>query len=115
MKKCSYCGRENEDAATVCGECGTEFKAPEMSPEEEAKLKDPAEALVTVAAFDDFNQAAVLKTRLEGAGIETIIPEEFAMNIFSINKPVEERFTVRVAAKDVAAAKEIMAEGQAEA
>src|SRR4051794_23888289 len=24
MKKCSYCGRENEDSAASCRECGTE-------------------------------------------------------------------------------------------
>lgn len=27
MKPCTYCGRENEAAATHCGECGTEFTA----------------------------------------------------------------------------------------
>jgi hypothetical protein len=26
MKPCSYCGRENEDEAVFCGECGTEIK-----------------------------------------------------------------------------------------
>jgi hypothetical protein len=25
MKKCGYCGRENEDASTHCGGCGTEL------------------------------------------------------------------------------------------
>jgi hypothetical protein len=25
MKSCSYCGRENDDAACNCKECGTEF------------------------------------------------------------------------------------------
>ena len=27
MKKCAYCGRENDDAAGRCRECGTEFAA----------------------------------------------------------------------------------------
>jgi hypothetical protein len=27
VKPCSYCGRENEDTATHCGGCGTEFAA----------------------------------------------------------------------------------------
>ena len=27
MKTCDYCGRENEDAAARCVECGTEFVA----------------------------------------------------------------------------------------
>ena len=33
MKKCAYCGRENDDAATHCRECGTgEFLAPGPAP-----------------------------------------------------------------------------------
>ena len=33
MKKCGYCGRENEDAASSCRECGTEFEiAPTQQP-----------------------------------------------------------------------------------
>ena len=32
MKKCSYCGRENAEAASACFECGgTELEAPEIS------------------------------------------------------------------------------------
>src|SRR5262245_28691246 len=97
MKKCTYCGRENEDAAAVCVECGTEFQKPEPLSEDEQRLSDPADDLATVASFDDFAQATLLKSRLEGAGIEAIVPEDFAMNLFSINKPVQEPFTVRVA------------------
>jgi hypothetical protein len=32
MKKCAYCGRENDDAAAHCRECGTEFAAPSVEP-----------------------------------------------------------------------------------
>jgi uncharacterized membrane protein YhaH (DUF805 family)/ribosomal protein L40E len=28
MKKCTYCGRENDDEATACRECGTEWQRP---------------------------------------------------------------------------------------
>ena len=28
MKKCSYCGRENDDDAVSCGECGTSLAEP---------------------------------------------------------------------------------------
>jgi hypothetical protein len=32
MKKCAYCGRENDDSAASCTECGTEeFKAADHS------------------------------------------------------------------------------------
>jgi cell division septation protein DedD len=110
MKNCSYCGRENEDSATVCRECGTEFPVPEPVSEDEVRLKDPSESLITVAAFDDLAQANLLKSRLEGAGIEACIPEDLAPNLFAINKPLQEPFTVRVAAKDADAAKELLSE-----
>ena len=110
MKNCSYCGRENDETATVCRECGSDFQRPEAKSEDEKHLKDPDESLVTIAAFDDFNEANLLKSRLEGAGFEVCIPEEFGLNIFSINRPVIERFTVCVASKDVAAAKELLAD-----
>jgi hypothetical protein len=32
MKKCSYCGRENEDTAAACMECGTEMVQPAHAP-----------------------------------------------------------------------------------
>jgi ribosomal protein L40E len=48
MKKCAYCGRENDDDATQCRECGTgEFLAPGPAPTQplvEAG-KDEAEAI----------------------------------------------------------------------
>ena len=32
MKKCSYCGLENDDEAVHCKECGTAFKVPDTEP-----------------------------------------------------------------------------------
>ena len=32
MKRCSYCGRENGDAADRCLECGTQFPSDDSSP-----------------------------------------------------------------------------------
>ena len=31
MKKCAYCGRENDEGARRCAECGTEFPVPRAS------------------------------------------------------------------------------------
>ncbi len=45
MKHCTYCGRENEDHALHCGECGTEFVAlviPEFQMPQSKKNKRPA-------------------------------------------------------------------------
>ena len=105
MKECSYCGHSNNDAATVCEECGTAFPVPEIPPD--PKLTDPAESLVILKTFDDVPQASLLKDRLEQAGIEACIPEELDPSPFGNFKPLA-RVTVRVAQKDVEAAREVL-------
>jgi hypothetical protein len=54
MKKCAYCGRENEDAAVYCRECGTEvFVVPSRPPPPPMpvieKLVEPSEPEPDVA------------------------------------------------------------------
>jgi hypothetical protein len=45
MKKCSYCGRDNDDDALNCRECGTEFEKPnEPSPPEEPRQSETSES-----------------------------------------------------------------------
>jgi len=106
MKSCTYCGCQNEDAAIRCKECGSEFAPPE---EVDPQLTDPAEALVVVATFGDSVEASLLKDRLELAGIEACIPEELNPSPFGNFVPMA-HVTVQVAAKDLAAAKEILAD-----
>jgi hypothetical protein len=108
MKKCSYCGRESDDVADACFECGTEFSPPEAS-EVDPQLQDPALALVIVGTFRNVVDATMVKTRLEAAGIEACIPEEYTPHIlwFVITSPLE-RVTVRVAAKDYETARQIL-------
>src|SRR5438045_1260900 len=104
MKTCSYCGRQNDEKAIACSECGTEMvlSAPEVDPQ----LTYPAGALVVVGTFDTMAQASLLLTRLEAAGIETCIPEEYGSQLFSNVIPLG-CLTVRVAAKEFEAAKAI--------
>ena len=104
MKACSYCGHENEDAATQCRECGTEFPRPEAI---DPSLVDPNESLVILATFGDTVQASMLKARLEQAGIEAWIPEELDASPFGNFAPMA-HVTVRVAGKDFEAAKEVL-------
>jgi hypothetical protein len=104
MKECSYCGHSNVDSATVCEECGTAFPVPELI---DPRLTDPAESLVILKTFDDVPAASLLKDRLEQAGIEACIPEELGPSPFSIVKPLA-RVTVRVAQKDIEAAREVL-------
>jgi Putative prokaryotic signal transducing protein len=105
MKECTYCGHQNTDAATVCEECGTAFPIPQLT---DPKLTDPAQSLVIVKTFDDVPAATLLKDRLEQAGIEACIPEELDPSPFGNFKPLA-RVTVRVARKDLEAAREILA------
>src|SRR6266849_742663 len=111
MKTCSYCGRQNDATAVVCSECGTGVVSL-PAPEVDAQLSDPAGALVIVGSFNTMAQASLLSTRLEAAGIEACIPEEYATQIFSNVIPLG-CVTVRVAAKDFEAAQAI-ATGMAE-
>jgi hypothetical protein len=106
MKSCKYCGCQNEDAADRCKECGTDFVPPE---EVDPQLTNPADALVVVATFGDSVEASLLKDRLELAGIEACIPEELNPSPFGNFRPMA-HVTVQVAAKDLAAAKEILAD-----
>ncbi len=105
MKTCQYCGRENEETATQCKECGEEFVPIEKV---DPVLTDSSESLVVVATFGDTVEAGLLKDRLEQAGIEACIPEELEPSPFG-NFPPLAHVTVRVAEKDYQAAKEVLA------
>jgi hypothetical protein len=105
MKRCSYCGQQNEDQITNCIECGTEFPAVEKV---DPQLADPSEELVIMATFGDTAEASVLKGRLEQAGIEACIPEELDPSPFGNFTPLA-HVTVRVARKDLETAREVLA------
>jgi hypothetical protein len=110
MKTCPYCGRENDEAAVACLECGTEFGSG-LSESTPQALLDPALSLAVVATFRNTVDAGILKARLEAAGIEACIPEEYSPQIFwSVIPSPLESVTVRVAKKDYEAASEIFAE-----
>jgi hypothetical protein len=111
MKPCSYCGQQNDDASAKCCGCGTEFSSA-TPPETIEPLLDPALSLVTVATMHNLPEAELLLTRLEAAGIEACIPEEYSAQVFSAIIPFE-RVTVRVAAKDAEDARAIIADLQA--
>src|SRR3989442_700959 len=53
MKKCAYCGRENDDDATQCRECGTgEFLAPGPAPTQPRVEAGKDESETTTPAQD---------------------------------------------------------------
>lgn len=107
MKTCSYCGAVNDNTAKVCAGCGETFPVPAKGKVDPALL-DPSLEPAIVARFNSVEEASVLKTRLEAAGIEAWIPEEYGAQVFSGVIPLEP-ISVQVAAKDLAAAKEVLA------
>jgi len=110
MKTCSHCAQENDDTAIACLECGTEFAAPEI-PEDPNRLLDPALSLAVVATFRNVVDAGLFRARLEAAGIEACIPEEYTPQIvWNVTPSPVETVTVRVAAKDYEEAKTLLAD-----
>lgn len=108
MKNCSYCGLESDESQTVCAGCGKEFL--EAVPADPV-LSDPKENLVVLARCRTVVEANMLKLRLESAGLEACVPEELNRQIswYPVPSPLEE-VTVRVRARDFAAAREVLAD-----
>ena len=73
MKTCSYCGRENEDNATKCQECGTEIGR-DLAPTE-AIVKEPGETerFEKVAGLDHEVEAELIDGVLSGRDIPHIM------------------------------------------
>lgn len=105
MKTCSFCGQENEDQLSYCNECGMDLMAAMNATQ---PSRDPNERLAVVATFGDSIEASMVQGRLEQAGIEACIPEELDPSPFGNFLPMA-HVTVRVAEKDLAAAKEVLA------
>jgi len=89
MKRCGYCGRENDPSVTCCRECGTELPAPpspqtqEEIPHSKSELTAPArpasnvvatlcpdEALSLLEFLQKEQIPAEMRTRSEESGLE---------------------------------------------
>jgi hypothetical protein len=127
MKHCSYCGKENDDEAVQCRECGTdEFK-------ETASAVKPAEAvsaepeyaptkldfvtptpqemqrdLVNLMRCLTLGEADMLVAQLEAGGIPAFIPDQFLMQNIGFNLNTYGYVRVQVSPKDYEAAKELL-------
>ena len=66
MKTCTYCGRENEDQATKCQECGTEFVRGSASTGD-----TPAESGET----ERFEKAAVLDNEVQAELMDEVLSD----------------------------------------
>ena len=101
MKECAYCGRENEDHAVACRECGTDsFKNDPPKESESLADSDVQEHLVTLTACENLMGADLLVSRLAAAGIEALIPDEFLMQNVAFNLNAYGYVRVQVRRKD---------------
>ncbi len=128
MKPCAYCGRENEDDAVYCRECGTtEFqgevakttpKPPPLPPPPPAVLAPPVPRLLPPALMTaDFVlllrcrtlfEADLISSWLAAAGIRAFIPDEFLMQLVCWNLNTYGYVRVQVPPKDYTDARELL-------
>lgn len=90
MKVCTECGKESEDNAVECLECGgTAFKEGvearyelefEEIPADEADKK-----WVTLVRARNLSEADTIASRLRAAQIAAFIPDEFSMQTLPVN------------------------------
>ena len=103
-KECPVCELMNSEEADTCRHCGTAFffELECLDPQ----VQDSGEDLVVVGRYGNVIDATFAKSVLAENGIQACIPEDFTPHIL----PLIETVTVRVAAKDVEAAKRIIAD-----
>ena len=108
MKECAYCGRENDDQAVHCSECGTdEFKTD--APAGADDRLSPQDELVTLIRCERLSDADLVVSRLETAGIEAFIPDEFLAQTIGFNLNTYGYVRVLVHRKDYESAKALVA------
>jgi hypothetical protein len=73
MKTCTYCGRENEDQATTCLECGTEFVQNPVSTADIPNESGETERFEKVAVLDNEVQAELMDGVLADRNIPHIM------------------------------------------
>ena len=116
MKVCSYCGRENENTALRCQECGTEeFNVTAAPAKAGMPGLDPEEELVTLTSTERLADADLILSRLAAADIEGFIPDQFLMQTVGFNLNTFGYVRVQVRRKDLEAAKELILAPEEEA
>jgi hypothetical protein len=118
MKRCSYCGRENTEAASYCIECGTALTEPPAAPipaipEESTDsaydfsplpTADHGQAWATLMTCRTLAAADLVVSKLEAAGIAAFLPDEFLLQAIGWNLNTYGYVRVQVAPKDYEAA-----------
>ena len=102
-KECPCCGLMNAEAADTCRHCGTAFffELESLEP----KFDDPDDELIVVGSYANAIEASFIKNLLEENGIEACVPDDLSLGL-----PWHAAATVQVRARDVEAARRIIAE-----
>jgi hypothetical protein len=125
MKNCDYCGRENDDGAAHCRECGTEFARAELPPLEPVEKPAGQEYELAPPSTDERNldlvnlvrcrtllEADLVVSRLEAAGIPAFIPDQNLVQMVAWNVNTYGYVRVQVSPKDYDAARELISAGE---
>ena len=104
MKKCAYCGRENQDAAARCQECGTELVAP-------LPRSEPPPRWDRIITLDHEVEAERLTSELDGRAIPHLMvshADSAFDGIFQTSRgwghveaPIEHRETILTILNDI--------------
>jgi hypothetical protein len=73
MKTCTYCGRENEDQATTCQECGVELGQAAASAGQPPEEADETERFEKITVLDNEVQAELMDAVLSDRKIPHIM------------------------------------------
>jgi hypothetical protein len=100
MKICAYCGRENDESAASCRECGTDefgiMAPPEVGAKQETVSTDPYQARTltaeqrkqTFAVLErcrTLDDASLLVARLKAVNIDAFVPDEALFSTLAWN------------------------------
>ncbi len=120
MKKCSYCGAEYPDDASICTIDHTPFERPAEPKEPESKkpeyrfppisAQDGEKDFVTLLSCATLPEASVIVGRLEAAGIEVFVPDESVTTVTGGCWATFGSVRVQIASKDYDAARELLSD-----
>lgn len=116
MKHCDYCGRENEDSAVHCSECGSEQSKTSGVAEAVPELGETGtkvdQRLVLLMRCRTLLEADMVVSQLRAAGIDAMIPDEFLVQAVSWNLNTFGFVRVQVMEDDYEFARQIVSVGE---
>ena len=112
MKTCSYCGRQNDETAIACSECGSsKFESVVRTPSAQVEATE-SEALQVVKTFSNAQAADIAAATLRANGIDCTIAADDAGGML-LNFQTSEGVRVPVPASRLEDARDLLDSGGA--